>query len=527
MLNTVFKDLILGDFDFRNLILQSPMSIIVLHGETFIIKMANKPVLDMLTMEWEEVKGKSLTELLPEPAKHGFMNILKQVYNTGKPYEGVELPILIGRHSGNNKSKTEEVHYINTWINVFSDDKGTPSGLVIVGTDVSELVRSRNASRENEAKYKALFHSMNQGFAITELIFDGKNKPVDYRFLEVNPVFVKITGIANAVGKTAYELVPNLEDYWVRMYGEVALTGESKTFIQHSDAFDITFEVYAFRIGNNSSRKVAMLFTDITERHKSENAQKKFAEKLKAMVEMRTLELEKANADLIHFMHVSSHDLKEPVRKIKTFASFLRNEYHDELSLHADGLLAKILNASDRLNTMIEGVLNYSVSDKSRQDISEIDLGEVIKNIINDLEVVIHHKQVKFKIGDMLHLEGAKVLIYQVFYNIIYNSIKFSKDSVPLTISITSERERHNSRDYVKITFTDNGIGFDQEYAEKIFDPFFRLHSKDHYEGAGLGLALCRKLVERHSGEIYASGKLNEGATITILLPVMQSRNYL
>jgi light-regulated signal transduction histidine kinase (bacteriophytochrome) len=270
-----------------------------------------------------------------------------------------------------------------------------------------------------------------------------------------------------------------------------------------------------------------MLFTDVTERKRIEDAQKEFAEQLKIQVEKRTLELEKANADLLHFMHVSSHDLKEPVRKIKTFASFLRNEYQKDLTLHADGLIAKILNASDRLNTMIEGVLNYSISDKSRQDISEIDLREIIKNIINDMEVLIHHKKVAFKIGNMLHIEGAKVLIYQVFYNIIYNSIKFSNNSVPLTININSEKVKHNGRDFARITFTDNGIGFEQEYAEKIFEPFFRLHSKDLYEGAGLGLALCRRLVERHSGEIYASGKLNEGAIVEVLLPVMQSRNYL
>lgn len=527
MLNTLFKDLNLGDFDFHNLILESPMSIMVLHGDAFNIRMANKSVLDMLSMEWGDVKGKSLPDLLPELSKQGFMKILQHVFTTGEPYTGVELPLKLARKPNISFSDIDHIHYINAWINVFNDEKGSPTGLIIVGSDVTELVKSRNSSRENEAKYKGLIHTMNQGFAIVEILFDRENKPIDYRFLEVNPVFDKLTGLKNAVGKTAHELVPDLEDYWARIYGEVALTGESITFIQHSDAMQITFEVYAFRIGDSNSTKVAMLFTDITERHKSQAAQKEFASKLQKQVEKRTLELEKANADLLHFMHVSSHDLKEPVRKIKTFASFLRNEYHNELSLHADGLIAKILSASDRLNTMIEGVLNYSISDKSRQDISEIDLGEVIKNIINDLEVIVQHKKVSFNIGDMLHLEGAKVLIYQVFYNIIYNSIKFSKDSVPLTISITSQKERHNNRDYVKITFSDNGIGFDQDYAEKIFEPFFRLHSKDHYEGAGLGLALCRRLVERHSGEIYANGKLNEGATFTVILPVMQSRNYL
>ncbi|HYE54464.1 MAG TPA: PAS domain S-box protein, partial [Chitinophagaceae bacterium] len=152
--------------------------------------------------------------------------------------------------------------------------------------DVTARIKNQQHQvRESEEKYRQLFESMDQGFCVVEMIFDEENKPIDYRFLEINPVFEKQTGIKDATGKTVRELVPALESYWFELYGKVALTGEPMRFSQGSAALGRWFDVYAYRIGNSSSRKIALLFTDATERKRAEDAIRQSEQQVRALVE--------------------------------------------------------------------------------------------------------------------------------------------------------------------------------------------------------------------------------------------------
>ena len=172
---------------------------------------------------------------------------------------------------------------------------------------------------------------------------------------------------------------------------------------------------------------------------------------------------------------------------------------------------------------MIEGVLNYSTLSSSEQTIQKIDLNDTIKNIESDLEVLIQHKKGIIIKDTLPVIEGASVLIYQLFYNLINNSFKFSKKDIPPTIIIRSSIVQHEGKDLAKITIADNGIGFDKEYTQHIFNAFARLNSKDKYEGTGLGLALCKKIAERHHGSIQAESIKDQGATFILLLPLQQT----
>jgi signal transduction histidine kinase len=158
-----------------------------------------------------------------------------------------------------------------------------------------------------------------------------------------------------------------------------------------------------------------------------------------------------------------------------------------------------------------------------------VDLNLLFENIVNDLELLFNLKSATLRVLDTLpHLRGSPVLLYQLFYNLVNNSLKFSKEEAPLVISVScndalgEEIKAHDldeQREYVKIVLADNGIGFRNEEAQKIFATFVRLHSKDKYEGTGLGLALCKKIVVRHGGAIYAEGAENEGARFTVIFP--------
>ena len=250
--------------------------------------------------------------------------------------------------------------------------------------------------------------------------------------------------------------------------------------------------------------------------------QKTITTKLESLVAARTKELQRSNEDLQQFAHVASHDLKEPVRKIKTFTGMLEEQLQDKLDVTSTRYISRIQSAAERMSTMIDGVLAYSTMNAARQKSELVDLNEVIRNIEADLEIPLQKTGGTIQYHNLSSLEGAPVLLYQLFYNLINNSIKFSKAGVPPAIRITSETIDAGSLELFRIVVQDNGIGFDADMAEQIFETFTRLNSKDKYEGTGLGLSLCKKIVERHSGTIIATGSKGIGATFVITLPMHQ-----
>jgi len=250
---------------------------------------------------------------------------------------------------------------------------------------------------------------------------------------------------------------------------------------------------------------------------------------LESRVNERTTELNNVNATLKstndtleQFAHVASHDLKEPVRKIKIFTSRLQEESGDVLNEKSKVYLDKILSSANRMSTMIEGVLNYSIQNGSEQVNEDIDLNMIIEEIRNDLEVLIQQKEAVIKCDPLPVIEGDHVLLHQLFYNLIYNSLKFTNTTVNPVINISYEAITMEGKPYYRIKIRDNGIGFDQQQSERIFDTFTRLNSKDKYDGTGLGLALCRKIVQRHGGTINAEGVSGVGAEFRVVLPEKQ-----
>ncbi|KAA2243331.1 PAS domain-containing protein [Chitinophaga agrisoli] len=276
---------------------------------------------------------------------------------------------------------------------------------------------------------------------------------------------------------------------------------------------------------------VAGTTRDITEIRLVEEALKRSREELEALVEERTRALHRSNEDLQQFAHVASHDLKEPVRKMKLFANLLRSECNGQLNEKGVGFINSMERAATRMYTMIEGILSYSSFEGTALMSEQVDLNDTIREIESDLEILIQQKQAAVQYGRLPVIAGSAVLLSQLFFNLINNSLKFSRPDNPPLIRMSArellpEEARTAGLDghkpYIRISFEDNGIGFAQQHAEKIFQAFSRLHSKDRFEGTGLGLSLCRKIVERHGGIIQASGKENEGAIFTIVLPLKQ-----
>jgi PAS domain S-box-containing protein len=259
---------------------------------------------------------------------------------------------------------------------------------------------------------------------------------------------------------------------------------------------------------------------DISDLKAAEDALRKSEERLEQVVSERTSELQRSNEDLLQFAHVASHDLKEPTRKVRFFADRLLNDTDSRLSSEGKRYVEKINSAADRMFHMIDGVLNYSKVNNLHEAHSAVDLGGLIRQIVLDLEVLIQQKQARVEASELPTIEGSPVLLYQLFYNLINNSLKFAQMDVPAVISIEAAPASIEGRDWWQIDVRDNGIGFPQMYADKIFATFTRLHPKDLYEGTGLGLSLCKKIVERHGGTIRAESRVGEGTVFRIKLPM-------
>ncbi|CAM3054203.1 chemotaxis protein CheB [Flavobacterium frigoris] len=289
----------------------------------------------------------------------------------------------------------------------------------------------------------------------------------------------------------------------------------------------------------NSEKLILLAIEDITERKLAEQKLKTFAEELEKQVKERTAalhksneELKQSNSHLDQFANVASHDLQEPLRKILTFSNRLQDKHQNEMSTEVLYYLNKIQGASSRMRTLIQDLLNYSRLLQHEKIFSTTDLNETVKNVLNDFDLLIEEKKAKITIDYLPMVDAVPVQMNQLFYNLISNALKFSKTDVPPVINITSrilsekEVEKYPSFNpsipYVEIIFKDNGIGFEQQYAKQIFIIFQRLHDKETYIGTGIGLALCKKIIENHHGEIFSNSKENEGAFFHVILPLIQ-----
>ena len=303
----------------------------------------------------------------------------------------------------------------------------------------------------------------------------------------------------------------------------------------------LLFNVSLMQKEADKEQLILLAIEDITERKQAERKLELMNQALQDKIEDRTKELEQtnrsldgsnqqlqqSNVDLQQFAHVASHDLKEPLRKIKIFSTRLETDRESILSENGKIYLGKVQSASDRMLKMIDGVLAYSIINSFEQPIETIDLQETIKQIEIDLEIPIQQKQAIIEVGQLPKIEGASVLIYQLFLNLINNSLKFAKQEETQNVSISSKLIHKKGVDFAEIMLVDTGIGFSETEKDKIFNPFTILNPKDKYEGTGLGLSLCKKIVLRHGGTITASGAKDKGAIFHIILPVKQTVSHI
>lgn len=238
-----------------------------------------------------------------------------------------------------------------------------------------------------------------------------------------------------------------------------------------------------------------------------------------------TVELQRSNRELQDFAFVASHDLQEPLRKIQAFGDRIRTKEGAAFSNEGRDYLQRMLNAAGRMQTLIQDLLTFSRVTTKAQPFATVDLNTVAREVLNDLETRIEQSGGRVELSNLPTIEADPLQMRQLLQNLIGNALKFSRPGTPPVIRVSGEiikPEWVNGTDgegLARLSFADNGIGFDEKYLDRIFTPFQRLHARSEYEGTGMGLAVCRKIVERHGGQITAQSQPEQGATFLVTLP--------
>ncbi len=397
-------------------------------------------------------------------------------------------------------------------------------GWVSVHTDVSELKDRENAlkaigdvlARQN-VLFDAALNNMLQGLCM----FDEQQ-----RLIVVNRRYLDMYGFSPQVVKPGITLREIME-YSVALGNYTQDDGIRALAERPSQAAKREQVVTLQRL--RDGRVIAVMhsplpnggsvatYEDVTQRERSEATLRDYAARL-----------EDSNRELQSFAFVASHDLQEPLRKIEAFSDRLKTKYGGALGDDGGMYLERMHNAAGRMRRLITDLLRYSRVTTQAQPFEPVELGRVVGDVISDLQIAIEECGGSIDVGPLPIIEADATQVRQLFQNILSNSLKFRKPEVAPRITISGgifrrDADADTSEEWCRLVIADNGIGFDNKYAERIFTIFQRLHGKTEYDGTGIGLATVRKIVERHRGSITAEGVLGEGATFTVILPAQHA----
>ena len=376
--------------------------------------------------------------------------------------------------------------------------------------------RAETSQHTSEDQYHSLFNSIDEGFCILEVIFDAHQKPIDFRYLEVNPAFEIQTGMRDVAGKCIRELVPDIEAHWFEIYGNVALTGKPHRCVNKAQALDARwFDIYAFRPSGPQSSKVAVLFCDITDsRHAREEILRLNAE-LEERVRQRTAQLEAANKELEAFSYSVSHDLRSPLNTIDGFSQLMEQVVRSKADEKGQHYLGRIRTATRQMSELIDALLSLTTSSHDTLQFGLVNLTAIARRTAHECRERDPDRQTQIHIQNGMQAHGDPRLLSVVIQNLLGNAWKFTSRRALAQIEIGSEAgETGETVYFVK----DNGAGFDMAHAEKLFGTFARLHSHADFLGTGIGLATVKRVIERHGGRVWAEGKTDAGATFYFTL---------
>jgi PAS domain S-box-containing protein len=533
---------------------QSPVAIAMLRREDLRFTMANPFYGVMAGRKPEDIVGKTLLEALPELHEQGFEQLLKNVIETGKPFSAKEQPALVMHQ---NELVTI---YVDVTYQPQRDLEGTITGAFVVATDVTEQVAARKEIERAESTLRSAVELAELGtyeldFSTGLLDYSDRLKEW-FGIPEGEKVFLK--AIYHTINKRDLPRVTEAFRKATSAGSEGHYNAEFTITSSHNRRERIVHDQARVFFDENGEPAVMIgTVQDVT-------AQRQIQLALEQKVQERTEELEasneemeatneelasineeymainedlnksnhllaRSNENLQQFAYVASHDLQEPLRKIQAFGDMLQRRYAGQLGDGQD-LVIRMQSAASRMSVLIEDLLSFSRISVTPANNDLVPLNTVVEEALGALEYVVQESGAEIRVDALPTVPGDQSQLRQLFQNLLSNALKFRRPGVVPKIEVRytlvedgnspqPEKLLTSEHSYHRIDVVDNGIGFDNRYAERIFQVFQRLHGKVEFAGTGIGLAICEKVVANHSGAITATGRTGKGATFSVFLP--------
>jgi PAS domain S-box-containing protein len=498
---------------YRHLLKYAPTGIYEVDFVNKRLKSVNEVMCRALGYTEEELLRMNPFDLLDEDGKKVFAERIRKRLMGEKVDETVEYQVI-----AKNGRKFWTV------LNVaFNCEEGRTIGALVVAHDVTERKKAEETLRNNEAqlaKVNQIMSGILEHTHMLAVLLDSQ-----FNFVWVNRAYAAASRHDPSFfpGKNHFDLYPQEDNKWI--FQRVVDTGEpffvaAKPF-EYPDRpqLGVTYwdwSLVPVKDGSGGVSNLVFTLMEVTERIKAQEGLRKAHDELELRVKERTAELEHKNRELQEFAYVASHDLAEPLRKIQTFGDLLKARCADHLCEQERDYVSRMTGAAVRMQELLDALLRYSRVETQARDLVPVNLEDIVRTVTTDLEVSIKKTGVQVEIGPLPIINGDPYQWRQVFQNLIGNSAKYHRSEVKPFIKIYGEEIERAYNIFVE----DNGIGFDEKYLDKIFEPFQRLHGKHEYPGTGIGLAICKKIVERHRGTITARSIPGKGSTFIVTLPV-------
>lgn len=511
----------------RSLIAAAPVAIGVFVGRDLVVDLPNQLFIDIVG-KGSNIAGKPLREVMPEliTENQPFLQILDDVYTTGQMFQSYGSRVDIMRQG------VMTHNYYNITYSPLFNEAGDVYAILDIAVDVTGQILAQQQVAESEAALRGAIELAQLGtwsidVATNRLTYsDRLTEWVGYdpgvqHYSEVIPALEE-NDQKQVETAMAWALNPASDG----VYNAINIiinpkTGQKRILhAQGKTVFDTTGK--AIRMNGTTQ--------DITIQRELQLALENEVQQRTRQLQTTIQDLERSNDNLQQFAYVASHDLQEPLRKIQSFGDMLHNQYGTQLGEMGNDFLDRMQTSATRMSTLIKDLLTYSRI-STRQDIStEVSLQTIMNTVLADLDLAIQESGATLHIDPLPTVQGDQSQLGQLFQNLLNNAIKFRKVDQISRIRITCQtvattnlppliKPTRTVTAYYRIDVSDNGIGFDEQYADRIFQVFQRLHGKAQYAGTGIGLAICEKVVANHGGAITASSKLGEGATFSVYLP--------
>ncbi|MEJ7769238.1 MAG: ATP-binding protein, partial [Chitinophagaceae bacterium] len=512
---------------FNDMVMQAPFIICTFRGPDHVHELINPPYQELFGDK--QLIGRTVIKALPEFGGQVFVEILDMVYKRGETISRKEVSLLIP----GKLTKNLEENFVNFTCQPLYDFEKKVEGILVFAYNVTDQVLARRILEKNAEDLNIILEAIPQ--------IAWVSKP-DGSIFYYNSNWYHYTGLT--IAETEKDgwwpvLHPSLRDKTMEEWLHAVQTCEifeMETLLKRSADQSYRWHLSKAAPVRNKLGDVTLwvgTFTDINHENNLRGELENLVLERTKEVMLSNEELKLSNIKLEEFAFVASHDLKEPLRKIITNSDFLQMEFGDQLNNTGKQYIHRIHESAFRMQKLIEDLLSFSQLSHNVLDYKTIDLKQLVNSIIAEQFLVDKEEMATITIKKLPVIECIPTMIEQLFTNLLSNALKFVKPGIPAKIEIsfnyisgshTGIPSAQPHEKFCRIYVKDNGIGFDKKYLEQIFIIFKRLNSQNKYQGTGIGLALCKKIVENHHGSLTANSRLNDGATFIIILPCKQRK---